>query len=76
MRKGCRSIKSRAILGIALILSRNRIPSPRENSSTLSDLIEYFLRLHILFPEQSCCVLRLSVTVRDKLTAAIICDIP
>jgi hypothetical protein len=30
MRKGCRSIKSRAILGIALVLSRDRFPSPRK----------------------------------------------
>jgi mannitol-specific phosphotransferase system IIBC component len=49
MRKGCRSIKSRAILGIALILSRGRIPSPQENSSTISGLIEYFLPLYIFF---------------------------
>jgi hypothetical protein len=76
MRTGCQSIKSRAILGIALVLSRGRIPSPRGNLSTLSGLIEYFLPLYIFFLEHSCCVLRPSVTVRDKLTAAIICDIP
>jgi hypothetical protein len=40
MRKGCRSIKSRAILGSALVLSRGRIPSPQENSGSLAGVIE------------------------------------